>query len=120
MHALVQLLPVVVILVLSYLVFIRPARQRAAQVRELQTALTPGDEIMLGSGIFGRVVALEDLRVRVEVAPDVVLTVHRGAVEKMIRDDVADGPEAEVGPARGRLDVGSVGPVGRDDTREAS
>ncbi len=86
----VNLLPIVVLLVFAYLLFIRPARRRAQQVNELQAALSPGDEIMLTSGIFGRVQAVDGEKVLVEVAPDVVVTIHRGAVGKIVHDVPAE------------------------------
>lgn len=100
--ALLQLLPLVVLVAIAYLLFIRPARKRAREVQTLQAALSAGDEIMLTSGIFARVVSIEELKVQVEVAPGVVVTVHRGAVEKLLHDEPAPAAyDPEVEPAEG-------------------
>lgn len=88
------LLPLAILLVFGYLLFIRPARKRAQEVSALQNALSTGDEVMLTSGIFATVVDVLDDQVRVEVAPTVVLTVHRGAIGKIIRDVPAEADDA--------------------------
>jgi preprotein translocase subunit YajC len=60
----------------------------------MQGALKSGDEVMLTSGIFGRLVATEDDHVRVEVADGVTLKVARGAIASVVRQElVADEPE---------------------------
>ena len=90
---LTSLLTVAAVLVLAYLLLIRPARKRAREVSAMQTALSPGDEIMLTSGIFGRVTDIADEKLSVEIAPGVVVTAHRGAVGKIVRDQPVVEPE---------------------------
>lgn len=87
------LLPILVLGVLAYFLFIRPARNRAKDVQKLQNALSAGDEVMLTSGIFATVEAIEGERIRVEIAPGVSVTVHRGAIGKIVRDVPADASE---------------------------
>ena len=89
MDSIGPLLPFVVLLALAYLLFIRPARKRAQQVQTLQSALSVGDEVMLTSGIYGHLVGLDESRVSLEVSPGTVLTVHRAAVEKVVRDEIS-------------------------------
>jgi len=95
------LLPIVVLVVLAYFLLIRPARKRARDVAALQKALSAGDQIMLTSGIFATVVTVDGEKVRVEVAPGVVVSAHRGAVGKIVNDipadPAADDPESQDG-----------------------
>lgn len=81
-----RLLPLVVLVVLAYVLLIRPTRKRARDVAALQRALSSGDQIMLTSGIFGSVVGVDDEIVQVEIAPGVVIRAHRGAVGKIVTD----------------------------------
>ena len=81
-----QLLPIALVLLLLFVMVIRPARKRAHKVTQLQSALSTRDEVMLTSGIFGTVEAVEDDKVRVCVADGVVLTVHRGAIAEIVHD----------------------------------
>jgi len=83
---------------IAYLLFIRPARKRAQEASLLQSALSADDDIMLTSGIFGRVVSVDGETVSVDVAGGVVLRVHRGAVGKIV-DDVPG--EASAAPLEG-------------------
>lgn len=79
-------LPLVLLVVVGYLLLIRPARRRAQAASALQSAISPGDEVMLSSGLFGTVVDIADEVVRVELAPGVVVRLHRGAVTQIIKD----------------------------------
>jgi preprotein translocase subunit YajC len=85
-----QLLPIVLLLLFAYIVLIRLPRRRAREVTMLQSTLTAGDQVMLTSGIFGRVEAMADDKIHVEISPGVVVTVHRGAIGKIVRDDPPD------------------------------
>jgi preprotein translocase subunit YajC len=72
----------VTFLVLIYL----PARQRnrqMQQVQSLQASLEVGAEVMTSSGLYGRVVALREDEVDLEVAPGVVTTWTRLAVREV-------------------------------------
>jgi len=57
---------------------------------------------MLTSGIFGTVVSIDDERIEVDVAEGVVLTVHRGAIGKVVGpvppDEGDDSPYADHSP----------------------
>lgn len=88
------LLPILVLAALAWFLFIRPARKRAQDVQKLQKQLAPGAEVMLTSGFFGRVVAIDDERIDVELTPGMVVTVHRGAIGKIITN-----VQAEAAPA---------------------
>ncbi|MBA3233713.1 MAG: preprotein translocase subunit YajC [Propionibacteriales bacterium] len=96
----VQLLPLAAIIVLMYALMIRPARRRQRELAALQAALSQGDEILLTSGVFGHVVAVAGETVDVEVAPRVIIKVHRAAVGKIVTD-LADTDVDETGPVEG-------------------
>ena len=59
MKELVSLLPYVAILAIMWLLFLRPAQRRNRELRAMQRSLSVGEEILLTSGIFGTVAALE-------------------------------------------------------------
>ena len=80
---------------LFYLFLIRPQTRRQREVRQMQSALNLGDQVMLTSGIYGEVRSLDDDRVRVEIAPDVVVEVARGAVGQRLAHPESDNtPES--------------------------
>jgi preprotein translocase subunit YajC len=75
-----ELLPLVGIALLFWLFIIRPASRRQKELGRMQSSLAVGDEIVLTSGVYGSVLALEDDHVMVEIATGVVIKVARGAV----------------------------------------
>ncbi|KRE41515.1 preprotein translocase subunit YajC [Knoellia sp. Soil729] len=55
-------------------------RKRGRQVQEFQAALAVGDEVVLTSGLYGTILALDDVAVTLEIAPGVQVRVDRRAV----------------------------------------
>ncbi len=94
---LASLIPLVLLLVFAYLVLIRPARRRAHEVHAVQSALSPGDEVMLTSGIFGTVSTVGDERLSLQLVGGVEIEVARAAVAKILRDVPADAAAVESG-----------------------
>ena len=62
--------------------------------RKIIAAVREGDEIITSGGVFGTVVALGDDTLEIEIAPGVVVTIARGAVQQRILPDAGDGLDA--------------------------
>lgn len=75
-----EFLPLIGIALLFWLFIIRPQSRRQKELRSMQSSLSVGDEVMLTSGVFATVQAIEDDHVLVEIAPGVTIKVVRGAV----------------------------------------
>ena len=84
---LVQLLPLVAIVLLFWLMVVRPASRRQKELTRVQESLQPGHRVMLSSGFFGTVRSLTEDRARIEVSPGVEVEVVRAAIHKV--DDPA-------------------------------
>ncbi len=97
MPQLVQLLPIVGLVLIFWLLILRPAQKRQKEMRNLQASLVPGDEVLLGSGLIGTLRSLDDDRAQVEVAPGVQVTVVRGAIAARTTATL-DGPADEPRP----------------------
>ena len=69
-----------------YLLLWRPQQRRMAMVRELQSQLSVGDEVLTTSGIYARVVRLGDDDADLEIAPGTVIHVARGAIGQVLTD----------------------------------
>lgn len=94
MPELASLLPIVGIALLFWLLIIRPASRRQKELARMQAALSTGDEVMLTSGIFGRLISTGDDHLTVEIADGVAVKIARGAVAQVVRHEpVADEPE---------------------------
>ncbi len=83
------LLPFAIILLAWYFLLIRPQQQRKRQFEATQSAVKPGDEVLMGSGLYGRVVDLSEEDVFVEPSPGVRLRYARAAVMRIIEAPTA-------------------------------
>lgn len=72
-------LPIMMVglLVFMYFTTIRPQRKRQKEHAELVSSLGKGDEVLLSSGLMGKIVDLTDLYVVVNVADKVDLKFQR-------------------------------------------
>ena len=85
---------------LAVLMFIsmRRAKKVQTQQAEMRRGLTPGQEVMTTSGIFGRVVRLDESeqRATLEVAPGIRMDFHLQGIASVVEptgvDAAADGP----------------------------
>jgi preprotein translocase subunit YajC len=115
---LAQLLPFVLIAAVFWFLLIRPQRKRQSELMRTQRGLEVGDEVLLGSGIVGRVAELpDDEFLHLEVAPGVRIKALRGAVVRNLTEhpgDPAAHPADPSDPSSSELpDDPSTGP-GRD------
>jgi preprotein translocase subunit YajC len=91
---LVSLLPIVGIAFLFWFLLIRPASKRQKELSRMQGALEIGDDVMLSSGIFGTLAAVDGDNVQVLVADGVTIKVARGAIANVVEPEpAADEPE---------------------------
>ena len=93
MNDLAGFLPFVLIALVFWFLIVRPQRRRQRELMETQSAIAPGTEVMLGSGIYGTVVSLDDDTVGLQLAPGTTVKVARQAIVKVL-----DGPEDEILP----------------------
>ena len=80
MQGLVPPLLLVSLLLIFWLLVLRPGVRRERDRRAMQASLSVGDRIILTSGIFATVRALHDDRADIEIAPGTTITVALGAV----------------------------------------
>ena len=108
-----QLIVIVAMLVLLWLLFVRPARRRQLAQQALHAGVEVGDEILTAGGLYGYVrEAHDEDELLVEVAPDLRVRIARRAVaavipperdpqdedildEEGIGDDAASGPDPD-------------------------
>jgi preprotein translocase subunit YajC len=86
----VQFLPLVLLVILFWLLVLRPARARQRDFAGLQDQLTPGLRVMLASGIHGELVSVGDDTIELRIAPQTVITVARKAVGLIIEPASTD------------------------------
>jgi len=80
-------LPLVIIFVLFYFLLIRPQQKRQKEHRQMVDALEVGQEVVTGGGVLGKVTAVSDLWVTVEIANGVSVKVQRQTVAALMPKD---------------------------------
>ena len=78
---LVQVAPLVLLGVVFYILLVRPEQKRRREHEQLVAALKRNDQVVMASGIHGRVSALAEKTVTVEIAPKVQVVVDRSAIQ---------------------------------------
>ncbi len=90
------LLPLLLVVVF-WLLVIRPARRRQRDLATAQSAAQPGSRVMLSSGLYGDVTAVGDTDLSLTIAPNVTVTVHRQAIAKVVQPAAGTSPDAAGG-----------------------
>lgn len=89
----VDFLPLLFLVLIFWLLIIRPARARQRAFLKTQSELSVGDEIMLASGIYGEISSIGDKTLELRIAPETVVTVDRQAVARVIPTAPAAGSD---------------------------
>ncbi|WP_407051352.1 preprotein translocase subunit YajC [Methyloraptor flagellatus] len=98
---LISLAPFVFILVIMYVLIIRPQRQQMKKHQELIANIRRGDTVVLSSGIIGKVSKTADAEVEVEIAPGVKVQVVRSTISEVrakgepVKDAAKDAKDAK-------------------------
>ena len=88
LDSIMGLLPIILMFVILYFLMIRPQMKRAKEHRALVESLAKGDEIIVASGILGKVTAVKDQYITVEVASldgkAVEIMIQKAAVQNVL------------------------------------
>ena len=76
-------LPLIIILALLWLV-LRPQQKRAKNRREMLSRLEVGDEVVMSSGVYGRIASFDEQTVFVDIADNVRVKVTRDSIAERI------------------------------------
>jgi preprotein translocase subunit YajC len=96
------LLIIIILFGAAWLLFLLPARRRRAQHEAMQDSVDAGDEIITAGGLHGTVTEIDDQTARVEIAPNVVVTLDRRAIAAVATEiEVEPEEDGEDEPAPG-------------------
>jgi preprotein translocase subunit YajC len=84
--SLVSFAPLILVFIIFYILLIRPQQKKSKEHQQMLRQLRKNDEVMTSGGIYGKVVALADTVVTLEVAPNVRIRVHRPQISDIIRE----------------------------------
>jgi preprotein translocase subunit YajC len=82
---LVNLMPIALMFVILYFLMIRPQQKRAREHETMVQNLKRGDEVVTNGGIYGRIHAIADKILTVEIAPNVRIRLERDNVASVLR-----------------------------------
>jgi preprotein translocase subunit YajC len=92
---LVQIMPLLLLGVVFYLLLVRPEQKRRREHDDLVAGLKRNDQVVMASGIHGRVTGLGDKVVTVEIAPRVQVQVDRSAIQNVEKGSGVEPREKE-------------------------
>jgi preprotein translocase subunit YajC len=81
---------IVILLLVGYLVLVRPSRRRQRSHEAMQDSVEVGDEIITAGGIHAVVRRAEPEELQVEIAPNVVVRLDRRAVAAVAQAEPAE------------------------------
>ncbi|TFD89074.1 preprotein translocase subunit YajC [Cryobacterium serini] len=90
-------LTLVMLAVLAVLVFFmfRNGRKRKKDQEALQATMVPGADVMTNFGMYGTIIAIDEEanKVELQIAPGVVVEIHRQTIARVVEPVVVDDPE---------------------------
>jgi preprotein translocase subunit YajC len=89
------ILPFILIFIIMYFLVIRPQQKKTKDHQAMLNKLKKNDEVMTAGGIYGKVVALADNVVTLEVAPNVRIRVHRPQISTVLTGEKTSSKEAK-------------------------
>ncbi|MCX7816283.1 MAG: preprotein translocase subunit YajC [Syntrophales bacterium] len=79
------LLVMIILFAIFYFLLIRPQQKREKQRKEMLANLSHGDVVMTVGGIYGKIVALTDTVVTLEIADKVRIKVARNFIGEVLQ-----------------------------------
>lgn len=81
---LMSFLPLILMFAVLYFIMIRPQMRRQKETKAMLEALTVGDEVVTVGGIVGKVSALKDQFVTVEIAVGTEVQMQKAAITTVL------------------------------------
>lgn len=81
-NPLTSFLPLLLIIVVFYFFMIRPQMKRQKDLRNYREALQKGDKVITTGGIYGKINAIKDNHIIVEIDENVKIKIDKSAILK--------------------------------------
>jgi preprotein translocase subunit YajC len=81
------LIPIALLVALTYFVLVRPQRRRQQQQNEMVSQLEEGVEILTAGGVYGTVRSIREDELTVEIAPGTNVKLDKRAVAMVVPEE---------------------------------
>jgi len=92
---LISFLPLVLVFIIFYFLLIRPQQKKSKEHQQMLSKLKKNDEVMTSGGIYGKVTALTDNIVTLEIAPNVRIRVNRPQISAVLTGEKSMAKDAK-------------------------
>ncbi|MBI1920828.1 MAG: preprotein translocase subunit YajC [Geobacter sp.] len=79
--------PLILMFVIFYFLLIRPQQKKSKEHRALLDAIKKGDQVVTAGGIHGKITAVDENVVTLEVATGVNIKVNKGHIASVTKND---------------------------------
>jgi preprotein translocase subunit YajC len=81
---LMSFLPLVLMFAVLYFIMIRPQKKRQKETKAMLEALAVGDDVLTVGGIMGKVTAMKDVVITVEISAGTEVQLQKGAITTVL------------------------------------
>lgn len=78
-----QFIPIILIVAVFYFLLIRPQQKQQKRLKDMIASAKRGDDVVMTSGIYGKIAELKDDTVMLQVANNVTLKFQRSAIQSV-------------------------------------
>ncbi len=75
-----NIIMIVALIAIFYFFMIRPQQKRQKEIRKFREGLNVGDKVITAGGIYGKIRAVKDTTILLEIADNVKITIDKGSV----------------------------------------
>jgi preprotein translocase subunit YajC len=84
---LASFIPLIFMFAIFYLLLIRPQQKKAKEHKAVLESLQKGDQVVTAGGIHGRITAVDDAVVTLEIATGVNIKMNKGFIASVSKKD---------------------------------
>ncbi len=75
-----NIIMIVALIAIFYFFMIRPQQKRQKEIRKFREGLNVGDKVITAGGIYGKIRAVKETTILLEIADNVKITIDKGSV----------------------------------------
>ena len=85
--ALLNIVPLIFMFAIFYFLLIRPQQKKAKEHKALLESIKKGDQVVTAGGMHGKVTAIDDAIVTLEIATGVNVKFNKGHISSVVKKD---------------------------------